>query len=437
MNGSLGSIQYPPATERTSNNVCLNFLTEKVRDSSVRILDLCFFQPAVIFLIYLTLSACNAARRLWISPNLIVWVTYIATFSATVINCIRPIVNVLLHSYGISSEIPDKVTELLLFSAGCVNSRRYKRLSDKSIIVLSITVSLLHGLIQGCVDLTSVSPSDVEYILGFGGIHLAICTSAVCFMLYLYLLIMLTMRRNLFFNLPAYFHLTRASVYVYCLFLLAVYSPSLFGGIAFVAGQTNGLCAIAFSSFLYYLFYAPLVYVLFLRGYFSSRKGHLAFLYRSDLYRSQEVGLSVNSGDIRVPSYSAVSGNSDPPTPLPVPRMLAERCDSTLPPPARNTSYPATAFIPDSRVSTKGGADGEDVRLDWASGEFLVDRGGNCDEDVSPILPRVPGACSNGDGLPKIGELLADPERLLSAEDDEDFYTGQPDPALFEAGAHH
>nr|VZI33429.1 unnamed protein product [Spirometra erinaceieuropaei] len=433
MNGSLGSTQFPPATERTSNNVCLNFLTEKVRDSSVRILDLCFFQPAVIFLIYLTLSACHAVRRLWISHNLIVWVTYIATFSAAVINCIRPIVNILwvLLRFILLS------TELSLFSAGCVNSRRYKRLSDKSIIVLSITVSLLHGLIQGCVDLTSVSSSDVEYILGFGGIHLAICTSAVCFLLYLYLLIMLTMRRNLFFNLPAYFHLTRASVYVYCLFLLAVYSPSLFGGIAFVAGQTNGLCAIAFSSFLYYLFYAPLVYVLFLRGYFSSRKGHLAFLYRSDLYRSQEVGLSVNSGDIRVPSYSAVSGNSDPPTPLPAPRMLAERCGSTLSPPARTTSYPPTAFIPGARVSTKGGGDGEDARLDWASGEFLVDRGGSCDDDVSPILPRVPGACSTGDGLPKIGELLADPERLLSAEDDEDFYSGQPDPALFETGAHH
>ncbi|VDK89645.1 unnamed protein product [Dibothriocephalus latus] len=76
-------------------------------------------------------------------------------------------------------------------------------------------------------------------------------------------------------------------------------------------------CVIAFSSFLYYLCYAPLVYVLFLRGYLSSRKGHFAFLYRSDLYRSQDVGLSVNSGDITVPSYMPVTCHSDPPTPLP------------------------------------------------------------------------------------------------------------------------
>lgn len=452
MNGSFGSTPHLPVAARATNHACIYFLTAKVRDSSVRILDLCFFQPAAIFLIYLILSACLVTRKLRIFPNVVVLVIYLATFAASVINCVRPIVNVLLHSYGTSSEVPDKIlwallrftlmsAELSLFAVGCANSRRYKRLSEKSIVALSITVSLVHGVIQGCVDLTSDSPSDIEFTLGFGGIKLAICTSAVCFLIYLSLLVMLTMRRNLFFHLPAYFHLTKTSVYVYCIFLLAVYSTLLFGGIAFFSGQTNGLCAIAFSSFLYYLFYAPLVYVLFLRGYFSSRKGHLAFLYQSDLYRSRDVGLSVNSGDIRVPSYTAVACNSDPPHPLPVSSMLMARSGTALASPAKSHTLPTTAF--DSCVSTNlnkwdGGDSGDDdAEIDWASRQLLGDRRGNRDEDVSPILSRAPGMCRDEDGLRRIGELLANPEGLLSVEDDEDFYTGQPNPARFETAEHH
>lgn len=325
--------------------------------------------------------------------------------------------------------------EIAIIALGFISARQTHEVGVRRVFGLSAIVSLCYCILQGALELAISDPhfsSDNERfdVFGFGGLPFIIVSSGIFILIYLLLIALTGCRGTTFFRLPAYFFLTKYSVFLYCGFLLLVYIPNFFGGIAFYLGNFGGLCAINFSTVMYYICYNPLVYLVFLRGYLSPQKGPFAFLYRSQHYRDSHYNtmLSINSGDI-----ASRSGGTEPSSdtvPYASQRYQFRNHEQQEPRPGAREDHglidvtsPAHATLPPQMKPALGGFSAEDE--DGSSERCVLLPPG---EDQLVELSGETGLV--GVTLPQF------PLYTALAPMDVDFYSGQPDPSLFLTDPH-
>ena len=100
-------------------------------------------------------------------------------------------------------------------------------------------------------------------IAGEPAVYEVISSSLLCVIYIIIMILPFTRFRN---KLPE-----RKSFYVYVFFLMIINLLQVIGGILILFCIGIGICAVSFAKLMYFSFYAPLLYMCFLRDFFQKK----------------------------------------------------------------------------------------------------------------------------------------------------------------------
>ncbi|KAK6025736.1 hypothetical protein OSTOST_08356 [Ostertagia ostertagi] len=178
--------------------------------------------------------------------------------------------------------------------------------SIRRALIATLLISLAHTGIQSVLELKLIDQSITDGFFDLhseGGLLFWMLTSAAFALTYLFVLCLPITCVRRYVTLPS-----KCSFYLYCIMLSFLNILQAFGAILLFFHATDGMCFVDFSTYLYFCFYTPIVYVTFLRRSLrhpSSSSGNSLFSYRK---QRDEHG----SGDLPDSYFPRFSGLTSP-----------------------------------------------------------------------------------------------------------------------------
>jgi len=236
---------------------------------NVSIVALAGFIPVALFVCYLLWFLQDSLRKLRQSESLIMSTYYGFLWSVCIFNAVRCLFNV-MALYD-----PRLVDQLvfLMFSSAVI------------FLEVAVVVFMAHGnavtgreAIRKTMQISGTAGSvffSVEVVLMFGlGVPLHSFSGYSSLFWFIssflfavaYLVILILPKTSIASDI---FHVVRPTFYHYVGFLLALYVLLAIGSIFIFVGLDSGYCITMTSSFAYNAFYAPILYICFLRDFFK------------------------------------------------------------------------------------------------------------------------------------------------------------------------
>ncbi|XP_036885911.1 transmembrane protein adipocyte-associated 1 isoform X3 [Sturnira hondurensis] len=280
-----GSTVLPPplAPNISVPHRCLLLLYEDIGTSRVRYWDLLLLIPNVLFFIFLLWKLPFARAKICITSSPIFITFYILI--------LWEITRFFLLAIELSVVI-------LGLAFGHLESKS----SIKRVLAITTVLSLAYSVTQGTLEIlypdAHLSAEDFN-IYGHGGRQFWLVSSCFFFLVYSLVVVLPKTPLKERISLPS-----RRSFYVYAGILAMLNLLQGLGSALLCADIIQGLCCVDATTFLYFSFFAPLIYVAFLRGFFGSEP-KILFSYKCQVDETEEP-------DMHLPQPYAVTRREGP-----------------------------------------------------------------------------------------------------------------------------
>ncbi|KAM9186361.1 transmembrane protein adipocyte-associated 1 isoform 3-T4 [Dugong dugon] len=175
--------------------------------------------------------------------------------------------------------------ELSVVILGLAFGHLESKSSIKRVLAITTVLSLAYSVTQGTLEIlypdAHLSAEDFN-IYGHGGRQFWLVSS--CFFFLVYSLVVVLPKTPLKDRIPLP---SRRSFYVYAGILALLNLLQGLGSALLCADIIEGLCCVDATTFLYFSFFAPLIYVTFLRGFFGSEP-KILFSYKCQVDETEE-----------------------------------------------------------------------------------------------------------------------------------------------------
>ncbi|XP_029098719.1 transmembrane protein adipocyte-associated 1 isoform X3 [Monodon monoceros] len=268
----------PPAPNISVPHHCLLLLYEDIGTSRVRYWDLLLLIPNVLFFIFLLWKLPFARAKIRVTSSPIFITFYILI--------LWEITRFFLLAIELSVVI-------LGLAFGHLESKS----SIKRVLAITTVLALAYSVTQGTLEIlypdAHLSAEDFN-IYGHGGRQFWLVSSCFFFLVYSLVVVLPKTPLKERISLPS-----RRSFYVYAGILALLNLLQGLGSALLCADVIEGLCCVDATTFLYFSFFAPLIYVAFLRGFFGSEP-KILFSYKCQVDETEEP-------DVHLPQPYAVA----------------------------------------------------------------------------------------------------------------------------------
>ncbi|XP_051059251.1 transmembrane protein adipocyte-associated 1 isoform X3 [Phodopus roborovskii] len=282
-----GSTVWPPpaASNISEPHQCLLLLYEDIGSSRVRYWDLLLLVPNVLFFVFLLWKLPLARAKIRVTSSPIFITFYILVFVVALVGIARAVVSMTVSASD-AATVADKILweitrffllaiELSVVILGLAFGHLESKSSIKRVLAITTVLSLAYSVTQGTLEIlypdSHLSAEDFN-IYGHGGRQFWLVSSCFFFLTPLKERVSLPSRR---------------SFYVYAGILAALNLLQGLGSALLCANIIEGLCCVDATTFLYFSFFAPLIYVAFLRGFFGSEP-KILFSYKCQVDEAEE-----------------------------------------------------------------------------------------------------------------------------------------------------
>ncbi|XP_024902236.1 transmembrane protein adipocyte-associated 1 isoform X1 [Pteropus alecto] len=326
-NGNL-ALPLPPMPNISVPHRCLLLLYKDIGTSRVRYWDLLLLVPNVLFFIFLLWKLPFARAKICITSSPIFITFYIlrnqhlqiwyvgllllqlpeASFSdsttpplthqvfvVALVGIARAVVSMTVSASD-AATVADKILweitrffllaiELSVVILGLAFGHLESKSSIKRVLAITTVLSLAYSVTQGTLEIlypdSHLSAEDFN-IYGHGGRQFWLVSSCFFFLVYSLVVILPKTPLKERISLPS-----RRSFYVYTGILALLNLLQGLGSALLCADIIEGLCCVDATTFLYFSFFAPLIYVAFLRGFFGSEP-KILFSYKCQVDETEE-----------------------------------------------------------------------------------------------------------------------------------------------------
>lgn len=289
-----------PRPTRQASNIsvphrCLLLLYEDVGSSRVRYWDLLLLVPNVLFFIFLLWKLPLARAKIRVTSSPIFITFYILVFVVALVGIARAVVSMTVSTSD-AATVADKILweitrffllaiELSVVILGLAFGHLESKSSIKRVLAITTVLSLAYSATQGTLEIlypdAHLSAEDFN-IYGHGGRHFWLVSSCFFFLVYSLVVVLPKTPLKERISLPS-----RRSFYVYAGILALLNLLQGLGSALLCADIIEGLCCVDATTFLYFSFFAPLIYVAFLRGFFGSEP-KILFSYKCQVDETEE-----------------------------------------------------------------------------------------------------------------------------------------------------
>lgn len=304
----------PPTTVRAINDTnitmphkCLLLLYEDIGKSRVRYWDLMLLVPNVLFFVFLLWKLPSARAKIHVTSSPIFTTFYILVFVVALVGIARAVVSMTVSASD-AATVADKILweitrffllaiELSVVILGLAFGHLESQSSVKRVLAITTVLSLAYSVTQGTLEIlypdAHLSAEDFN-IYGHGGRHFWLASSCFFFLVYSLVVILPKTPLKDRISLPS-----RKSFYVYAGILALLNLVQGLGSALLCVDIIEGLCCVDATTFLYFSFFAPLIYVAFLKGFFGSEP-KILFSYKCQVDEPEDV-------DVHLPHAYAVA----------------------------------------------------------------------------------------------------------------------------------
>ncbi|KAM4654108.1 transmembrane protein adipocyte-associated 1 isoform 6-T9 [Amazona ochrocephala] len=252
-----------PTTTQATNDTnitvphkCLLLLYEDIGKSRVRYWDLLLLVPNVLFFMFLLWKLPSARAKIRVTSSPIFTTFYILVFVVALVGIARAVVSMTVSASD-AATVADKGTLEILYPDAHLSAEDFN-------------------------------------IYGHGGRHFWLASSCFFFLVYSLVVILPKTPLKDRISLPS-----RKSFYVYAGILALLNMVQGLGSALLCVDIIEGLCCVDATTFLYFSFFAPLIYVAFLKGFFGSEP-KILFSYKCQVDEAEDV-------DVHLPHPYAVA----------------------------------------------------------------------------------------------------------------------------------
>nr|XP_008258538.1 transmembrane protein adipocyte-associated 1 [Oryctolagus cuniculus]XP_008258539.1 transmembrane protein adipocyte-associated 1 [Oryctolagus cuniculus]XP_017199201.1 transmembrane protein adipocyte-associated 1 [Oryctolagus cuniculus] len=296
----------PMAPNISVPHCCLLLLYEDIGTSRVRYWDLLLLIPNVLFFIFLLWKLPLARAKIRITPSPIFITFYILVFVVALVGIARAVVSMTVSASD--ATVADKILweitrffllaiELSVVILGLAFGHLESKSSIRRVLAITTVLSLAYSVTQGTLEIlypdAHLSAEDFN-IYGHGGRQFWLVSSCCFFLVYSLVVLLPKTPLKERISLPS-----RRSFYVYAAILALLNLLQGLGSALLCADIIEGLCCVDATTFLYFSFFAPLIYVAFLRGFFGSEP-KILFSYKCQVDETEEP-------DVHLPQPYAVA----------------------------------------------------------------------------------------------------------------------------------
>ncbi|XP_059571921.1 transmembrane protein adipocyte-associated 1 isoform X2 [Alligator mississippiensis] len=243
-------------TNITVPHKCLLLLYEDIGKSRVRYWDLLLLVPNVLFFVFLLWKLPSARAKIRVTSSPIFTTFYILVFVVALVGIARAVVSMTVSASD-TATVADKGTLEILYPDSHLSAEDFN-------------------------------------IYGHGGRHFWLASSCFFFLVYSLVVILPKTPLKDRISLPS-----RRSFYVYAGILALMNLLQGLGSALLCVDIIEGLCCVDATTFLYFSFFAPLIYVAFLKGFFGSEP-KILFSYKCQVDEPEDV-------DVHLPHAYAVA----------------------------------------------------------------------------------------------------------------------------------
>ncbi|XP_061053350.1 transmembrane protein adipocyte-associated 1 [Eubalaena glacialis] len=297
----------PPAPNISVPHRCLLLLYEDIGTSRVRYWDLLLLVPNVLFFIFLLWKLPFARAKIRVTSSPIFITFYILVFVVALVGIARAVVSMTVSTSD-AATVADKILweitrffllaiELSVVILGLAFGHLESKSSIKRVLAITTVLALAYSVTQGTLEIlypdAHLSAEDFN-IYGHGGRQFWLVSSCFFFLVYSLVVVLPKTPLKERISLPS-----RRSFYVYAGILALLNLLQGLGSALLCANVIEGLCCVDATTFLYFSFFAPLIYVAFLRGFFGSEP-KILFSYKCQVDETEEP-------DVHLPQPYAVA----------------------------------------------------------------------------------------------------------------------------------
>ncbi|XP_028343175.1 transmembrane protein adipocyte-associated 1 isoform X3 [Physeter macrocephalus] len=285
----------PPAPNISVPHRCLLLLYEDIGSSRVRYWDLLLLVPNVLFLTFLLWKLPSARAKIRAASSPIFITFYILVFVVALVGIARAVVSMTVSTSD-AATVADKILweitrffllaiELSVVILGLAFGHLESKSSIKRVLAITTVLALAYSVTQGTLEIlypdAHLSAEDFN-IYGHGGRQFWLVSSCFFFLVYSLVVVLPKTPLKERISLPS-----RRSFYVYAGILALLNLLQGLGSALLCADVIEGLCCVDATTFLYFSFFAPLIYVAFLRGFFGSEP-KILFSYKCQVDETEE-----------------------------------------------------------------------------------------------------------------------------------------------------
>ncbi|KAJ1365853.1 hypothetical protein KIN20_026310 [Parelaphostrongylus tenuis] len=304
-------------THANIKGFCRDVLLYELPVLGLRYWDIAILIPNLIFSLFLLLKARHVLKKITGSRSPVFRAFFILVYLTTFMNIVRCIVSMSISATNPIGELVDKIlwialkffymtSELSVLTFALLFGHLDSSTSIRRALMATLLISLVHTAIQSVLEFKVIHQSIADGFFDLhshGGVLFWMLTAAAFALVYLFVLCLpLTCVRR-YVTLPS-----KWSFYLYCILLSFLNVLQSFGAVLLFFQASDGMCFIDFSTYLYFCFYTPIVYMTFLRRSLkhpNSNSGNSLFSYRK---QRDEHG----SGDLPDSYYPRFSGLTSP-----------------------------------------------------------------------------------------------------------------------------
>ncbi|XP_074054533.1 transmembrane protein adipocyte-associated 1 [Macrotis lagotis] len=274
---------------------CLLLLYEDIGTSRVRYWDLVLLIPNVLFFTFLLWKLPSARAKIRITSSPIFITFYILVFVVALVGIARAVVSMTVSTSD-AATVADKILweitrffllaiELSVIILGLAFGHLESKSSIKRVLAITTVLSLAYSVTQGTLEIlypdSHLSADDFN-IYGHGGRHFWLASSCFFFLVYSLVVILPKTPLKNRISLPS-----RKSFYIYAGILALLNLLQGLGSALLCVDIIEGLCCVDVTTFLYFSFFAPLIYVAFLKGFFGAEP-KILFSYKCQVDEAEE-----------------------------------------------------------------------------------------------------------------------------------------------------
>ncbi|KAH7641282.1 hypothetical protein HUG17_4326 [Dermatophagoides farinae] len=261
---------------------CKVILYKEINDTSIHIWDLIIFIPNILFLLYMIWHSQSAKDRVRQLKNFpILRNFYIFIYLCIIISSIRCIISSLMKVHTFGGDLTDKIfwvivrffllsTEISVLVFGLFAGHLDVRQSIRRILTITLMLSLIYSICQGSFEIIAPDSSfyihsKSYYLFGHGGMIFWFGTCFLSFIIYLIVVLLPWSPCRHRLLLP-----TKKSFYFYAATLSTLNLIQAIGALLFYLNVPEGLCIVDATTYLYFTFFTPLVYFIFLSPFLAA-----------------------------------------------------------------------------------------------------------------------------------------------------------------------